>query len=130
MKFYFGIPSGLRKEVNKEISLSNEQIKTKNWELAWSHLERAHILGQSSPYQHSRIHWKMLLFAFRIKNRKEIFGQLPRLLVGGIKSFIGEIPVGNTGGANVPALKSFDIPTDLSEILKKHLADDLLYQKI
>ena len=59
----------------------------------------------------------MILFAFRIKNTKEILGQIPRLLVGGVKSFVGEIPVGNTGGANVPPLKSMEIPNDLKQIL-------------
>ena len=48
----------------------------------------------------------MLLFGFKIKDIKEIIGQIPRLVVGGVKSFVGEIPVGNTGGANVPLLKS------------------------
>ena len=51
------------------------------------------------------------------KNTKEILGQIPRLLVGGVKSFVGEIPVGNTGGANVPPLKSMEIPNDLKQIL-------------
>jgi hypothetical protein len=63
----------------------------------------------------------MLVFAFKVKNRKEILGQIPRLLVGGIKSFIGEIPVGNTGGSNVPPLKSMQIPNDLKTILDKYL---------
>jgi hypothetical protein len=44
-------------------------------------------------------------------------GQFPRLLVGGIKSFLGEIPVGNTGGANVPPLKPMEIPNDLKAII-------------
>ena len=43
-----------------------------------------------------------VLFGIRIKDIREIIGQIPRLLVGGVKSFVGEIPVGNTGGANVP----------------------------
>jgi hypothetical protein len=55
----------------------------------------------------------MLLFGFKTKNSKEIIGQLPRLLVGGVKSFVGKIPVGNTGGANVPPLKPMEIPNDL-----------------
>jgi hypothetical protein len=42
------------------------------------------------------------------------------LLVGGIKSFVGEIPVGNTGGANVPPLKSMDIPAELKKIIEEH----------
>ena len=130
MKFYFGIPAALKVEVNKEIALSKECISKKDWPKAWFHLERAHILGQSSPYQHSRIHWRMLIFAFRIKNRKEIIGQLPRLFIGGIKSFVGKIPVGNTGGANVHPLQPMEIPEDLKVILKTHLGNDSLYQKV
>jgi len=39
------------------------------------------------------------------------------LLVGGVKSFVGTIPTGNTGGANVPPLKVMEIPNDLKEII-------------
>lgn len=61
----------------------------------------------------------MLRFGVKIKSSKEILGQIPRLLVGGVKSFVGKIPVGNTGGANVPPLKKMDIPDDLQKILVK-----------
>lgn len=130
MKLYFRIPASLKREVNKEITLSKQRISAKEWELAWKHLERAHVLGQTSPYQHSRVHWRMLIFAFRIKNGREIIGQFPRLFVGGIKSFVGKIPVGNTGGANVHPLQSMEIPEDLKMILKTHMGNDSLYQKI
>lgn len=60
---------------------------------AWSHLERAHILGQPYPYQHSEVHWLMLQFGFRIKEWKEIRGQLLCLGVGGIKSFVAGLPL-------------------------------------
>ncbi|HEY0047396.1 MAG TPA: DUF3703 domain-containing protein [Flavobacterium sp.] len=63
---------------------------------------------------------KMLLFGIYIKNVKEIFGQISRLIFGGLKSFVGVIPTGNTGGANVPPLKSMKIPTDLQVILERH----------
>jgi hypothetical protein len=62
----------------------------------------------------------MLLFGIKIKDLKEIIGQIPRLLVGGIKSFVGEIPVGNTGGANVPPLQKMEIPDELQNIINKH----------
>jgi hypothetical protein len=61
----------------------------------------------------------MLGFGIRIKSTKEIVGQIPRLLVGGVKSFVGEIPVGNTGGANVPPLQPMKIPDDIMDIFKK-----------
>lgn len=89
----------------------------KDHPLAWHHLQRAHIIGQAYPWEHSLAHWKMLQFGFRIKNWKEVLGQIPRLLVGGVKSFVGKIPVGNTGGADVPPLKPMPIPKDLQDIL-------------
>ena len=62
----------------------------------------------------------MLQFGIKIKSSKEIVGQIPRLLVGGVKSFVGHIPVGNTGGANVPPLKTMEIPEDIKEILNSN----------
>ena len=62
----------------------------------------------------------MLLFGIKIKNAKEVIWQIPRLLVGGVKSFVGHIPVGNTGGANVPPLKPMEIPQDLLTIINQN----------
>jgi hypothetical protein len=59
----------------------------------------------------------MLKFGFRIKSTKEVLGQITRLFFGGIKSFVGTVPIGNTGGANVPPLKQMEIPEDLQEII-------------
>ena len=61
----------------------------------------------------------MLKFGIKIKNRKEIIGQIPRLILGGVKSFVGKIPVGNPGGANVPPLKPFPIEKELQDIFHK-----------
>jgi hypothetical protein len=91
-----------------------------DFQKSWLHLERAHVLGQSYPIEHTAVHWKMLLFGIKIKNSKEIIGQIPRLLVGGIKSFVGKIPVGNTGGANIPPLMPMEIPNDLKIILQQN----------
>ena len=40
-------------------------------------------------------------------------------MLGGVKSFVGKIPVGNTGGADVPPLKPMEIPEDLAAIINK-----------
>jgi hypothetical protein len=120
MKFHTTIPEGLRTHFEKELQLSRITFSKGYLKEAWRHLERAHILGQAWPVQHTKAHWRMVCFAFRIKNGKEILGQIPRLLVGGVKSFIGEIPVGNTGGADVPPLKPMEIPDDLLQILKTY----------
>ncbi len=50
------------------------------------------------------------------KNSKEVFGQIIRLLVGGWKSFINHVPIGNTGGANVPPLKRMIIPENINAL--------------
>lgn len=120
MKLHFKIPQGLNKHVTDELLKSKETFRKGELQTSWRHLERAHILGQAYPIEHSQAHWHMLLFAFRIKNTKEILSQIPRLLVGGVKSFVGEIPLGNSGGANVSPLKPMEIPSDLKEILSAY----------
>ncbi|GAA5028514.1 hypothetical protein GCM10011506_14500 [Marivirga lumbricoides] len=119
MKFNIFIPPHLKSHFENELSKSDDAWLKGDLSGSWNHLERAHILGQAYPSQHTYVHWLMLLFGLRIKNFKEIVGQIPRLLVGGVKSFVGTIPVGNTGGANVPPLKPMKIPADLAEMMKK-----------
>jgi len=116
MKFYTSIPAPLKPFYENELTNYQKEYAFGNWEKAWHHLERAHIIGQRYPVAHSFVHWKMLLFGFKIKSNKEVIGQIPRLFFGGIKSFVGKIPVGNPGGANVPALKSFPISEDLKDV--------------
>ncbi|MTI22950.1 DUF3703 domain-containing protein [Fulvivirga sp. RKSG066] len=120
MKFNTRMPSALKPYYEKELSSYYHFLNNNQLQIAWSHLERAHIIGQAYPYAHSYVHWKMLLFGIQIKSAKEVIGQIPRLLVGGVKSFVGKIPVGNTGGANVPPLRPMMIPADLKNILLKH----------
>ena len=124
MKLHFNIPAGLKTHFNKELEMAATFLKQGELQTSWRHLERAHILGQAWPVEHTKAHWKMIQFAFRIKNIKEIVGQIPRLFVGGIKSFVGEIPVGNTGGANVPPLKPMEIPDDLAKIINQYQGHD------
>ena len=107
------MPEGLKPHYHKELHDYTVAVGKSQWQQAWRHLERAHVIGQAYPYQHSQVHWLMLKFGIRIKNGKEILGQIPRLLVGGVKSFVGTIPVGNTGGVNVPPLRHMEIPEDL-----------------
>ncbi len=119
MKFYTSIPKSLKPYYNQELRKYQTEYASGNLKIAWNHLERAHILGQKYPYSHTYVHWKMLQFGFKIKSGKEIFGQIPRLLFGGVKSFVGIIPVGNPGGANVPPLQPFQIEKELQDIFIK-----------
>ncbi len=111
------MPAALKPFYAAELKLAKTAFAAKHFQQSWRHLERAHILGQPYPLEHTAVHWKMLRFGISIKNRKEVFGQIPRLLVGGVKSFVGKIPVGNTGGANVPPLQPMEIPADIVMII-------------
>jgi hypothetical protein len=119
MKIHTRMPAKLIPFFDKELTTAEMAFSKKDFQNSWNHLERAHVLGQPYPIAHSVVHWKMLLFGIRTKNTKEIIGQLPRLLVGGVKSFVGIIPTGNTGGANVPALQHMEIPEELKQIIEQ-----------
>lgn len=116
MKLNTSLPKKLVPHYKSELANYHEKLKTKNLQGAWHHLERAHIIGQSYPLQHTYVHFKMLQFGVMIKSPKEVLGQIPRLLVGGIKSFVGKVPLGNPGGSNVPPMKSFPIPEDIQQM--------------
>jgi hypothetical protein len=119
MKLYWTMPTGLMPFYQKELEKHRAELSRGNLIMAWYHLERAHVLGQPYPREHTYVHWRMLLFGIRIKNGREIIGQIPRLLVGGVKSFVGNIPVGNTGGANVPPLQPMPIGEDLALLIEQ-----------
>mgnify|MGYP003669528998 FL=1 len=110
MRLNFKIKKHLKYAYYKEISRYKELLAKEDYPNAWHHLERSHIIGQSYPIEHTYSHWLMLKFGLMQKNSKEVFGQIIRLLVGGWKSFINHVPIGNTGGANVPPLKRMIIP--------------------
>jgi hypothetical protein len=118
MNIHTSMPARLKPFFRKELVIAENYFSMNDYRSSWYHLERAHILGQPYPYHHTLVHWKMLLFGIKIKDLREIVGQIPRLLAGGIKSFVGEIPVGNTGGANVPLLKRMEIPAELKKIIE------------
>jgi hypothetical protein len=120
MKFYWTMPQGLKEHYCRELDLYKIEFAQRNFPQSWNHLERAHILAQAWPREHSYVHWQMLRFGIHIKSIREILGQIPRLLVGGVKSFVGNIPVGNTGGANVPPLQPMEMPEDLEAILDRY----------
>ncbi len=129
MKLYLTIPKSLYPYYKEELEKGNQLLNEGKFQQSWRHYERAHILGQPYPFAHSLVHWKMLLFGIKTKNTKEIIGQIPRLLIGGVKSFVGNIPLGNTGGANVPPLQPMEIPEDLLIIIQTHSSNEITNQR-
>jgi hypothetical protein len=117
MKFYTVMPKELKPFYKSEQIKAAALLREGKFQECWRHYERAHILGQRYPLQHSHVHWQMLKFGIKIKSTKEVLGQITRLVFGGVKSFVGTVPIGNTGGANVPPLKPMEIPEDLAIII-------------
>lgn len=120
MKLYTTMPQSLVRFFETELQSAKNYLESDDFPMCWLHYERAHVIGQRYPYEHSLVHWKMLKFGIRIKSAKEIVGQIPRLVFGGVKSFVGTIPVGNTGGANVPPFKPMAIPKELLQIINQN----------
>ena len=119
MKINTRMTKKLKPFYEEEFRAYKQHLEAGALQQAWSHLERAHVIGQAYPYQHSFVHFKMLQFGIKIKSGREVLGQIPRLLVGGVKSFVGRIPIGNTGGANVPPLKPLPISPEILEVFKQ-----------
>ncbi|WP_255987404.1 DUF3703 domain-containing protein [Chitinolyticbacter albus] len=85
-------------------------------ELAFTLLERAHILGQQRFGWHFRVHWRMLELAILLRDGREIRGQLLRLLLTPLGHLTGRLPLGNTGRANVSAFAPMPIAQELQQL--------------
>ncbi len=100
-----------------EMQLALSAKKASKFDLAFYHYERAHILSQKYTIPHIRSHIGMLQVGFVRKDFREIFGQCVRIIAALIFSKIW-VPIGNTSGTNVSALRPMPIPEDLMQILK------------
>ncbi len=85
---------------------------------SFRHLERAHVLGQPSTYQHVRVHVHMLAWGLRNRSPREVAGQLLRIVGAATKTPFGLVPSGNTGGANVSPVKPLPIAPDLARTIE------------
>lgn len=109
----------LRAAIEHELALAESLKAGGDLHSAFYHLERAHVLGQASTYQHTRIHWRMFRLAIKLRSPREIWGQVIRIIGASTKTPFGIYPTGNTGGANVWFFKKMPIPEDLQEIITK-----------
>lgn len=107
----------LRDHVEAELKHASESCNAGDLAAAFRHLERAHVLGQASTYDHTRIHWQMFKLGLRTLSLSEIWGQFIRIIGAATKTPLGIYPTGNTGGANVWFFKPMPVEKDLAEIL-------------
>lgn len=109
----------LKEAFDKEMTVAKKFYAKKDFKTCFHHLERAHVLGQRNAIPHTINHWWMLKTGIRMGDGREIFGQMVRLLGGGLTSFLGRAPIGNTGGANVGIMTVMPIAPDLAAIFKR-----------
>eukprot|EP00919_Chromeraceae_sp_WS-2016_P041046 GHVR01097959.1.p1 GENE.GHVR01097959.1~~GHVR01097959.1.p1 ORF type:complete len:118 (+),score=5.10 GHVR01097959.1:136-489(+) len=110
----------LTRAFDRELSLSRQAMAHGQRDVAFTHLERAHILGQRHFYPHLLTHWKMLNWGLCQRQPQEVLGQILRLFAVIPGSLFGWVPTGNTGGANISAFKTLPLPEDLQAILDRH----------
>jgi hypothetical protein len=113
-----------RQVFNREIALSRELFATGDLERAFTHLERAHVIGQNFVTAHAQAHWMMLKLEFRRKRIGAVFGQVVRLVLGIIGSAIGVVPVGNTGGTDISMFKRLPIAPELRDFTDEASPDN------
>jgi len=107
----------LKEKIQHELGRSEELEKAGRLEDAFRHLERAHILGQASTVEHTRVHLRMLKLGLKMHSLREIYGQIIRVIGAATKTPLGIYPSGNTGGSNVWFFKPMPIAADLRKIL-------------
>jgi hypothetical protein len=111
----------LRVAWTAEIDAARAARATGDTSAEWTHLERAHILSQPLARAHVRTHLAMFAVALRHRDRREVIGQLFRIIVAAPGSITGKYPVGNTGGADVSPFAPMPIPDDLRPLLPNPL---------
>ena len=107
----------LRTAYLAELAAAEGAVAGGEEELAFRRLERAHILSQRHTLEHVRVHWRMLTLAASVGAWREVVGQVSRVVAAAVFSRIW-VPVGNTGRANVSALKPMAVPDDLRSALE------------
>lgn len=107
----------IRPHVEAEIAAACRSLRNGNATQAFAHLERAHVLGQSSTWLHVRVHWLMLLWGLRQHRVVEAVGQVLRVVGAATKTPIGLVPTGNTGGSNVSPFRRVPIAPELQRLI-------------
>jgi hypothetical protein len=107
----------LRHAYEAELSAAGAATVEGKVEIAFHHLERAHILSQRHTVQHVHVHWLMLRLGASTGAWREVMGQSTRIVAAAVFSRIW-VPIGNTGRAHVSALKPMSVPDDLRSLLE------------
>jgi hypothetical protein len=107
----------LRAAYDAELAAARQATAAGDFERAFEHLGRAHILSQRFTWRHVHAHWLMLKLGASTRDWPEVLGQLSRIVAAAMFSRIW-VPIGNTGRANVSAMQPMPIPDDLRRLLE------------
>jgi len=113
------LASLVRPHVERELDAASTAEARGEFETAFGHLERAHVLSQVATYEHVRVHWQLLRFALRHDRTADAFGQLWRMVGAALLTAVGLVPDGNTGGSNVNGFRRMPIAEDLRQTLQE-----------
>jgi hypothetical protein len=81
-------------------------------------LRSAHVLGQRDFGRHWRVHVLMLRAAWKLRDVREVAGQLWRLVLVPLGHLSGRLPQGNPGTADVSAFAPRTIAPELASLLE------------
>lgn len=107
----------LRRALDAELAAARAREREGALDAAFPHLERAHVLSQRHAFAHAGVHLRMWRNGWKRRDAREVLGQATRTLAALVFSRI-RVPVGNTGGANVPAFRPMPIAEDLRAVLE------------
>jgi Protein of unknown function (DUF3703) len=105
----------LKAFIDNELIAYNNAFNNRNYDLAFGHLERIHIVSQPFPIEHTMVHLRMLSFAIRTFRPIEIAVQLLYSLFSFKFSLLNIFPQGNTGGANAITKGRMAVPADIQK---------------
>jgi hypothetical protein len=99
-----------------EVERADQALQRGDFETAFKHLERAHVLAQRMTGRHTFIHWRMLAAGLRRGDVREAVGQVPRIVASILFSRLW-VPRGNSGRARVSAFRPMPVPDDLRHLV-------------
>lgn len=101
---------------DQEVERADEALQRDDFEAAFRHLERAHVLAQRMTGPHTFIHWRMLVAGLHRGDLREVLGQVPRIVASILFSRLW-VPRGNSGRSRVSAFKPMPVPDDLRHLV-------------
>jgi hypothetical protein len=106
----------LTEAINAEFLEARQKLAAGDALHAFTHLERAHVLGQKHTSVHVRAHWAMLCYAWQYGGPNDVVGQIGRLLGASLFTWLW-VPEGNTGGTNIGAFEKLPISPELRDLI-------------